>query len=513
MFDDDDDKPTMIRPSDQGDMWELAQYIEEHPDDHEERWRLAKKMYLSWEYRHALEHLLVLKNEWSPRLNVLRYLAATYYRLGRYEEAIGELEQALARWPEEVGLREQLARVKEIAGDRLGATKEWQQIAEINPEHPTANSAIRRLHAVPQNTPKEDLGLMESDSGVPLKVGVVCPQCGAQNSADEARCWQCNEPLGAITPQPRRRRGQATPLAAGPSIETLVTLVGAVGLVLLLINLYLSVRLVLEDHSSGANVGYQTLEELYRHGMAKTRIALGVALYAGWPLALWIAMSFYNVKLRIPPAFVTLTGFVVAGIAYLCTWLPLNALALFVLLPPGTAALFIFGVYRLSTRESLMIWGSHLAIMAVVLPTVFIASERVQLGMTIFNPIAEATRVLAFSGSSSEDSFASSALPDTEVPIAQRMRWESTGSEWLDRRAGSTLFEVTTSSPAGLIFEIKEEGQGTRLYEDITSNIWKVRFNVSPNKVYEIIVRRKDRGEGTVAEVDISGVMRHALVP
>jgi hypothetical protein len=75
------------------------------------------------------------------------------------------------------------------------------------------------------------------------------------------------------------------------------------------------------------------------------------------------------------------------------------------------------------------------------------------------------------------------------------------------------LFEVTTSSPAGLIFEIKEEGQGTRLYEDITSNIWKVRFNVSPNKVYEIIVRRKDRGEGTVAEVDISGVMRHALVP
>ncbi len=69
------------------DVWELAAYVEDHPGDHQQRWRLAKKLYAEREYLLALENLQVLNKEWTPKLNVQRYLAATYYRLGRYTEA------------------------------------------------------------------------------------------------------------------------------------------------------------------------------------------------------------------------------------------------------------------------------------------------------------------------------------------------------------------------------------------------------------------------------------------
>lgn len=81
-------------------VWDIAKYVEEHPDDYEQRWRLAKKLYAAWEYRLALEHLQVLRNEWQKRLNVVRYLAATYYRLGRYDEAVAELREAIETWPQ-----------------------------------------------------------------------------------------------------------------------------------------------------------------------------------------------------------------------------------------------------------------------------------------------------------------------------------------------------------------------------------------------------------------------------
>lgn len=511
MFDEDDDaKPTMIRPSDQSDMWELAQYIEEHPDDHEERWRLAKKMYLSWEYRHALEHLLVLKKEWSPRLNVLRYLAATYYRLGRYDEAIAELENALSRWPDEVGLREQLARVKELAGDRVGASQVWKTIAESNPEHPTASSAIRRLHAKPQNTPKEDLGLMDSDSGVGLKVGIVCPQCGAQNSPDETRCWQCNDPIGHPTPGPRRKdKGPAVTLAAGPSTETLVTIVAAIGLVIAGLCFYLSIRMYLRGATSAEFQGYQTLGQLYELGMTQTRLALGAALYLGWPAALWISLSFLNARLRIPPAFVTLTGLLLAGLAYLCTWLPSNALWLFLVVPPGAAALFIYGTFKLPTKQAATLWAMHLGIMVVVILSTILTAERMQLGV-VYNPFSEIPKIMAHSRTDTADRSTTIAPSGSIVPIRQRVRWESTGSAWLDARAGLTYFTVSTSKPNGLKFEIKEDGEGTRVYRDVMSENWTTSYLIEPGKNYEILLQGVD---GVAAQIEAVGIMRHAAIP
>ena len=35
------------------DVWDVARYVESHPDDTDQRWRLAKKLYMAWEFRIA----------------------------------------------------------------------------------------------------------------------------------------------------------------------------------------------------------------------------------------------------------------------------------------------------------------------------------------------------------------------------------------------------------------------------------------------------------------------------
>ena len=165
-------------------MWEIARYVEAHPENHEQRWRLAKKLYASWEYRLALEHLLILKDEWQRKINVHRYLAATLYRLGLYVEAQRALEEAIEYWPKDVGLREQLARVLETAGKRDEAADMWESIRELQPSHPMAESAVRRLRRKTEASASEELNIGASDSGIDLSPGQVCPNCGAHNGEE-----------------------------------------------------------------------------------------------------------------------------------------------------------------------------------------------------------------------------------------------------------------------------------------------------------------------------------------
>ena len=138
-------------------IWDIARYVEANPDDHEQRWRLAKKLYTAWEYRLALEHLQILKNEGQERLNIRRYLSATYYRLGRYKEATLELREAITVWPDEIGLYEQLARVLEIAGDHPGAADMWEKSLELDPHHPMASHAAARLRSRTSDTDKKKI--------------------------------------------------------------------------------------------------------------------------------------------------------------------------------------------------------------------------------------------------------------------------------------------------------------------------------------------------------------------
>lgn len=91
----------------------------------------------------------------------------------------------------------------------------------------------------------------------------------------------------------------------------------------------------------------------------------------------------------------------------------------------------------------------------------------------------------------------------------RRLRWTSTGSAWLDARAGETTFSVSSARNGELILEIKDS-TGTRLYEDVRNELWSTTFPVAPDEVYEVYVRGP---AGAKATLEIGGLMRCTEVP
>ncbi|HOQ90632.1 MAG TPA: tetratricopeptide repeat protein, partial [Candidatus Hydrogenedentes bacterium] len=97
-------------------IWDIEEHLAEHPEDDAARWSLAKRYFAAAEYRKALDHLETLRRQRTLRINEMRYLGATLYRLGRFSEAEQVLKEAIGHWPEEIQLYEQLSRVQEAAG-------------------------------------------------------------------------------------------------------------------------------------------------------------------------------------------------------------------------------------------------------------------------------------------------------------------------------------------------------------------------------------------------------------
>ena len=125
---------------------ELSEFVKQNPDDYNQRWRLAKKLYSAWEYRGALEHLKTLKEAWPNQQNVIHYLATTHYRMGNYKEAIAELEALLEIYPSDTSVRRLLARICEASGERTRAAEVYKEIYHHSPS-PSIEAEVDRLDA------------------------------------------------------------------------------------------------------------------------------------------------------------------------------------------------------------------------------------------------------------------------------------------------------------------------------------------------------------------------------
>ncbi|MBI2434103.1 MAG: tetratricopeptide repeat protein [Candidatus Hydrogenedentes bacterium] len=489
-------------------MWEIARYVEAHPDNYEQRWRLAKKLYAAWEYRLAVEHLQVLKKEWRRKLNVVRYLSATYYRLGRYDEAIQELREAIQFWPKELGLREQLARVLEVAGRREEAAGAWQGIQELQPEHPLANSAVRRLQLPAPKSPEEDLHIGESDSGINLSPGQICPSCGAQNSDDFDRCWQCHSVLygGAAPLSSTPRPGRDIQQVLGMSFET-ARLVGSLTAVCLLtLCVYFSLRLLFAWHAAAQEPVVRTIVQLYNEQLGLSRVITGIVAVLFWPLMLSLGVRIAKPNRGISGSMLTLAGLILGAAAFLATALPLGALTFAPLVPVALSLPVLVWVAGLDFPRALVAWLSHLCFMVPLLLFAFCMAEYVQID-AIFNPLSDLPALrhhaAARQGDAEEGAF---TFPGTVLPFeASGVTWESTGSPWLDRRAGQTRFAVATpvADPA-FKFEIQDSA-GTRVYDDVRSPQHTRDFLVKPGDVYDILVRGP---AGSPVTVSATGFLR-----
>ncbi|HPO17099.1 MAG TPA: tetratricopeptide repeat protein, partial [Candidatus Hydrogenedentes bacterium] len=453
------------------DMWELAHYVEEHAEDHEQRWKLAKQLYAAWEYRLALEHLQVLKNEWQRKLNVVRYLAATYYRLGRYDEAIAELEEAIKTWPQEIGIREQYARVLEVAGRREEAIRAWEEITRLDSKHPIAANAVQRLIEKREQPPEQDLHLTDSDSGIDLSPGRICPNCGAQNSDEFDRCWQCHAQLFHDRRTPKSSSAMEERHAPMITAENISMASGIIVVALLALSLYLSLKLL--AFRGGNGVFVSTLGELYNTDLAISRVLTGLALLFIWPAALGLTLTLVKSERPVPPPLIILTGLLMASFGYVCSWLPANLFNLTFILPPVFGLVIIIGAFGIGFLRALNVWALHLIIVLIAALAIFDLSESVQLG-SVFNPVSEIPSIIEYSKAQKASATPGNyPVPGETIPIAHKMRWKSTGSPWLDKRAGETQFSVycETENP-NLKFEINQGETKPLVFEYVKVKQW-----------------------------------------
>ena len=491
------------------DIWEIAAYVEEHPDDHPQRWRLAKKFYADHEYRHALDHLNVLKHEWTPKLNVRRYLAATYYRLGRYEEAAAELEEALGEWPDDLGLREQLAHIYQADGKLERALEVWEYVLKRFPDNAMAQKAANKIKVSlafkqPPDT-QDKQGSFSSDPGelgveedsLPMP-GAICSKCGARNSDEFESCWRCGQAI-----QLRDAAFFNTPSieAHGPLLLRPET-IGFAALLLLFGLLatiaWLGVLLFLR-YQDAADMPMAAMADIYDQVLAPSRIATGIGLLIIWPLVLQAVLRLFRVVPTPPSMLVYLAGLILSAVTFFFLLLPAPMII------PGIALPLLFSLgmllvgAKLNMSKALSAWMVQALVVGILGASIFWLTECRMFG-ALFNPVTEAQAIHAYM---SDPNFRRDVtpvrLPNAITPIRQKVRWRATGSDWLDARASkvSLVLRLEAESPT-LRFQIYE-GSDLRCHEEVgPSQNTTILYNVIPNTVYEIVVAGE---ENNIAQV------------
>jgi len=458
---------------------DLQRHLEEHPDDHASRWRLAKKLYMKCEYRQALDCLLILKAEWIQKQNVLRYLAATYYRLGQYDEATEELESAIALWPDEVPLHEQLARVHEVAERREDAARVWRDVQAIAPDHPFASRSIERLSRPRQDTPQDDLRLHESDSGIDMSPAVTCPECGAQNSVEFDRCWQCHGELNLTpTPSPFEFEGQPP-----KSARSKMVVHGLLSVAVLAASVYFTIQYVLPALTGAPPArAAENVRQAMLYGLAEGRAVMGFTLLLVWPLALWVAVRLFNVRLLRAGQPWTF-GLFMAGLAYLASWTPVLWLpaALGVVLILG--ALFTKYIFYLPWGRGLAVGTLHALVAGAVGAGAFVLIA----GPEPFTETAAITRLENMSDPANGSSREHEGTTRLDLPH----RFRSSGSDWLDSLTSTVAFEINSQvTDPQLVVEYRDE-TGLVQMVDVTQPTVRLVTKVKPGRDYRLIVSGK----------------------
>jgi hypothetical protein len=477
---------------------ELEQFVKDNPQDHEKRWRLAKKLYMASEYKLAMRHLQVLKRDWEPKQNVMRYLSATYYRMGRYEEAIAKLEDAIEEWPEEVGLREQLARVYEVADRRDDAARVWEAIEQACPDHPLASRAANRLRKKSGLSAEDDLGLHDSDSGIDLSPVMVCPNCSAQNSVEFERCWQCHALLSVdeTTPVPMafEEPVEKTPSPIWPFAK------GFGFVATIAMGVYLTLAYVAPEMQSSEPVARMTVHQTILRGLAVPRAIMLLALLVAWPAFLYVSLKVFRVK-EMPHGQPWGLAIFLSAFAYLLSWTPIAVLPAIVAVVIITAAILTPLVFAMGWPRGIGAGLIHGLLACAVGCSVF-------LGVAGLEPITEASAINAYR--QQHDKGPEPGVYETHrgnAPFTIIHQFDKTGSPWLDQAGGVVDYEISSRvmRPPLAIRFYNETGDLINLKE-MTSDTVRLRAHVDPAKTYRIVVDHASK-EGMPISIQPRGLL------
>lgn len=476
------------------DVWDIAQYVEAHPDDHVQRWRLAKKLYMSWEYRLALEHLQVLKNEWERTINVSRYLAATYYRLSRYDDAIRELKSAISNWPEELGLYEQLARVLDAAGKKPEAIEVWERIARQDPDHPFANRAVEHLRGADRKELESSEPQTPAAAAAAALMEASCPHCGAMNSAEFTRCWQCHGLILEAGQVEEKQEEESSVQALIRESESRWGL--AVGLTiagLLALGVYLTFQAFAGQPSHGLGEVPETLSGFFSSTLLWTRLILGITALIVWPI-LWRVSAMFVGLDEVQNDVLYRCGAVLACVTYIVSWVPGSLIYLIALVPAVLSGALAFGALKAPFMRALALWVVQGAAMAIVIVAFLVGRHGIGIVTDVPAMFRFASREVA-----------ASIEREAWTPLELGLQWESSGSKWLDENATAVRISVKTARHDEAMFiELLEDGE-TRVFRDFTTQNYVFAYSpILPGLPYQLMVVGE---EGIDTTVSVSGVL------
>lgn len=469
---------------------DLEAYVAEHPDDPVQRWGLAKKLYLEGEFQRSVKHLSILKELWPDKVNVRRYLAANYYRLSRYDEAIDELRASSAQWGNDIPIREQLARVYEVAGRRSDAIAIWKEIQQIAPGHAMAVWALSRLQdgfstdqdRVTPTTggfngapPSGMVPLHDHSGGMFLPNATPCPECGTPNSDEFERCWRCRAPLHndekTTVPKSDQTEVEAfldpevhfpQEVIVAPRLSKWVFVVALLAFV---IGCWVAKK-SFDEWSIYAQFNTQNqpkpltgLEVILWYHLFPLRMILGGVLFVCWPLSIWLSSLFVRgggARLLEVMSF----GLLFAFSAYLITWLPFCRLAYPVIVLLCTTSIGFVLMFRYELGTAMTAWIIHLFLVSGLVIVTAISVEGQDFVMDVpamraFEMKKGITRHVPIPSDADWVAFTFPAKLYT--PLNYKIHWISSGSQWLDRRIGEVRFEIETKTPvSGLTVSLLE---------------------------------------------------------
>jgi hypothetical protein len=173
-------------------------------------------------------------------------------------------------------------------------------------------------------------------------------------------------------------------------------------------------------------------------------------------------------------------------------------------LPLALALFLIAGTFRLGLPKTLVVWAAHVTGVFVLGLLLVVLVEAWQT-KRLFNPITEASAVLAYAAAQRENEVPGSyQIASVEAPYTQKLRWRATGSEWLDTRASRVLIAVQIDTlTTDVKFELRDN-TGTRVYEFLRGPAWSMEYAFEPGIDYEIVVNAP---QGTQVLVTLSGLL------
>lgn len=487
------------------DVWDIAQYVETHPDDHEQRWRLAKKLYLAWEYRLALEHLQVLKNEWEPRPNVRRYLGATLFRLQRYDDAIRELTEAAKLWPEDVPIRQQLARVLEAADRASEAADIWNEILEIEPDHEFGQDVLNKLRkpkrAAPERPRRRSSTRVKAVAGPKAQprgefgqAEVVCQNCGARNGPEFSECWQCHGSLAYALPyEPNEDAAAPPPVPLHENPAPWVAL-GVAVVALLAGGLYLTMVEMFPPapHPPGARIP-DTLADFFFFDMMMTRFVGGIILVVAWPVAFRIADYLLGLQ-TVDNRYLAAAGVFLGALTYLVLWLPAPYPFYGLLALPLVALAICTIVFTVRLYQGVLLWLVQGLIVLIVAGSVLAAFH----GFDLIRDLPAVIRA-------AQNADANTFTWNTTVPDEIDIKVTRSQSAWLNRHANRIAISARTGPVTRRAFvELDHDGRVLAFEEMDEDGVVFEYHEIVPGEPYRLIVS----GEvGVTAEIEVRGLL------